>query len=106
MAFGIVHFFAGGTKEQYDVTLEAVHPKKNILPAGQIYHAAGASPGGWTVVAIHDSRQSWEKFRDEILKPKLSQGIKGGFTALPQEQSFEVYNLQFRRPESQKEANL
>ena len=26
MAYGIVHFFAGGTKEQYDASLAAVHP--------------------------------------------------------------------------------
>ena len=94
MAYGIVHFFAGGTKEQYEASLAAVHPGKGTLPAGQIYHAAGPSAGGWTVIAIHDSRASWERFRDEILMPRLTQGIAGGFTTPPQEQAFEVYNLQ------------
>ena len=94
MAYGIVHHFPGGTKEQYEASIEAVHPTRNSLPEGQIFHAAGASAGGWTIVAVHDSRESWERFRDGILMPRIQQGIKGGFTAPPQETAFEVYNLQ------------
>lgn len=93
MAYGIVHHFPGGTKEQYEASLAAVHPGKNSLPKGQIYHAAGASAGGWTIVAIHESKESWEKFRDGILVPRMKQGIKGGFTSQPQETAFNVDNL-------------
>lgn len=94
MAYGIVHFFPGGTKEQYEASIGAVHPSRDHLPAGQIYHASGPSEGGWTVVAIHESRESWERFRDEILMPALQKGVEGGFPTPPQEQAFEVYNLQ------------
>jgi hypothetical protein len=94
MAYGIVHFFAGGTREQYEASISAVHPGRSQLPAGQIYHAAGPSAGGWTVVAIHESRASWESFRDNTLMPRMQAGIAGGFTAPPQEQAFEVYNSQ------------
>jgi hypothetical protein len=94
MAYGIVHFFPGGTKEQYEASLAAVHPSRKTLPKGQVYHAAGPSAGGWTIIAIHDSKTSWERFRDDILMPRLKQGVKGGFATSPQEQSFEVYNLQ------------
>jgi hypothetical protein len=94
MAYGIVHFFAGGTKEQYEASLAAVHPNRQTLPKGQVSHAAGPSAGGWTIIAIHDSKASWERFRDDILVPRLKQGVKGGFTAPPQEQAFDVYNLQ------------
>ena len=93
MAYGIVHFFAGGTKEQYDASLAAVHPRGTGLPKGQTFHAAGPSAGGWTVIAIHESKESWERFRDDILMPTLQKGVKGGFIAPPQEQAFEVYNL-------------
>jgi hypothetical protein len=93
MAYGVVHFFPGGTKEQYEASIAAVHPGRQSMPKGQIYHAAGPSKGGWTIVAIHDSKSSWEDFRDKILMPKMQAGVKGGFTALPQEQSFEVHNL-------------
>ncbi len=93
MAYGIVHHFPAGTKEQYEATLAAVHPDRDSLPEGQTFHAAGASADGWTVVAIHDSKESWERFRDGILMPRLKQGIKGGFTTPPQETTFDVHRL-------------
>ena len=94
MAYGVVHFFPGGTREQYEASLAAVHPDRKTLPKGQIYHAAGPSEGGWTIIAVHDSRESWERFRDDILMPKLQKGVQGGFATPPQEQAFEVHNLQ------------
>ena len=94
MAYGIVHEFAGGTQEQYEATIRAVHPSRESLPDGQIFHAAGSSDGGWTVVAVHESQESWERFRDEILVPRMQAGIEGGFATPPQESAFEVYNLQ------------
>jgi hypothetical protein len=94
MAYGIIHHFAGGTKEQYEASIAAVHPGKDRLPKGQIFHAAGASAGGWTIVAVHESKESWERFRDDILMPRMKQGIKGGFAAPPQETAFDVANLQ------------
>ena len=93
MAYGIVHHFPGGTKEQYEASIAAVHPSRDVLPKGQIYHAAGASAGGWTIIAIHDSKKSWEQFRDEILMPRMQKGIKGGFPTPPQETTFEVHHL-------------
>ena len=94
MVYGIMHFFPGGTKEQYEASIAAVHPSRKALPKGQIFHAAGPSAGGWTIVAVHDSKESWERFRDEILMPQMKNGIKGGFTAPPQETAFDVHNLQ------------
>ena len=92
MAYGIMHHFPGGTKEQYEASIRAVHPSRDKLPEGQIFHAAGPSAGGWTIVAIHDSKQSWEQFRDSILMPRMQQGIEGGFATPPQETGFDVYN--------------
>ena len=94
MAYGIVHHFPGGTKEQYEASIAAVHPGSGRLPDGQISHAAGASANGWTIVAIHESKESWERFRDGILMPRLQQGISGGFATQPEETAFEVHNLQ------------
>ena len=94
MAYGVIHFFPGGTKDQYEASIGAVHPSRNSLPKGQIFHAAGPSAAGWTIVAIHESKESWEAFRDTILMPKLKQGVPGGFTTPPQEQAFDVHNKQ------------
>jgi hypothetical protein len=92
MAVAIVHHFPGGTKAQYEASVKAVHPN-GALPEGQLFHLAGAVPGGWTVVAVHDSQASWEKFRDDTLIPKLSAGVEGGFTSPPQETVIDVQAL-------------
>jgi hypothetical protein len=94
MAYGIVHHFPGGTKEQYEASIAAVHPTRHSLPEGQIFHAAGPSAGGWTIVGVHDSKESWERFRDGILMPRMQQGIEGGFPMPPQETTFDVHNMQ------------
>jgi hypothetical protein len=44
------------------------------------------------IVAIHDSKESWESFRDGTLMPRMQAGIEGGFAAPSQETSFEVKN--------------
>ena len=55
MAYMLSHFYEGGTSEQYETTLDAVHPAGG-LPDGQVYHAAGPTDGGWLVVAVWDSK--------------------------------------------------
>jgi hypothetical protein len=92
MAYGIVHQFPGGTEEQYRASIEAVHPSGGGLPPGQIFHAAGATEDGWVIVAIHDSKESWEEFRDGTLMPAFQQGIDGGLPGPPQETAFDVRN--------------
>jgi hypothetical protein len=93
MAYAIVHHFPGGTKEQYEKSLAAVHPGGN-LPLGQIVHAAGSNRGGWTIMAIHDSKESWEEFREQVLIPYMKQGLEGGLVGPPEETAFELFKLQ------------
>jgi hypothetical protein len=57
MAYGVVHHFLGGTKEQYEASIAAVHPSDGSLPESQLVHAAGPSTDGWTIIAIHDSQE-------------------------------------------------
>ena len=92
MSYGIVHQFKGGTKEQYEASIAAVHPSDGSLPEGQLTHLAGPSADGWTIVAVHVSKESWETFRDSTLMPRMQQGIEGGFTEPPQETGFEIAN--------------
>jgi hypothetical protein len=77
--------------------MAAVHPGRGQLPAGQLFHAAGA-PGGWTIIAIHDSQEDWERFRDEIARPRAHRGIDGGFTTPPQETAFEAHAFVSQQP--------
>ena len=92
MSYGVVHQFKGGTKDQYEASIKAVHPADGSLPAGQMSHTAGPTADGWIIVAVHDSQESWEAFRDSTLLPHLKRGIPGGFTEPPQETTFEVAN--------------
>jgi len=94
MAYGIVHRFPGGTKEQYEESIAVVHPSDGSLPEGQIFHAAGPSADGWVIVAIHDSQESWERFRDENLIGVMRSDIETGFPTPPQETTFTVHNQQ------------
>ncbi len=96
MAYGVVHRFPGGTKEQYEAAIAQVHPADGSLPEGQLFHAAGATEDGWIIVAIHDSAETWERFRDERLLPGLEQMGDAGFSGPPVQTSFEVSNLQQR----------
>jgi hypothetical protein len=93
MAYGVVHQFHGGTKEQYEASIAAVHPSDGSLPDGQIFHAAGPSAGAWTIMAVHDTKESWERFRDETLMPAMQRGIEGGFTAPPEEIAIDIDTL-------------
>ncbi len=92
MSYAVVHTFTGGTKDQYEASIAAVHPADGTLPAGQVFHAAGPSATGWTVVAVHETKESWETFRDSTLMPRMQEGIPGGFAEPPQETVFEVVN--------------
>jgi len=89
MAYAVVHHFPGGTRDQYQASIAAVHPDGG-LPAGQVSHIGGPSADGWVIVAVHDSQESWEQFRDGVLMPKMAAGIAGGFATPPQETTFEV----------------
>jgi hypothetical protein len=93
MAYGIVHFFEGGTESQYEASIAAVHPNDGSLPPGQIFHAAGRSEGGWTIIAVHESQESWEKFRDGTLMPRMQAGIDGGFAGPPDETAVDLYRV-------------
>jgi hypothetical protein len=91
--YAVVHFFPGGTPDQYEASIAAVHPGEGRLPDGQTFHAGGASAGGWTILAVHESKESWEQFRDSILLPRMQQGIEGGFASPPQETGIDVYKV-------------
>jgi hypothetical protein len=92
MAYGIVNYFKGGTKAQYDATVAKVHPGGNGLPAGQAHRTAGQTDDGFVVCATWDSKASWEKFRDGTLLPALGELGDKGLPGPPQMSEFEVHN--------------
>ncbi len=93
MAYGIVHHFRNGTREQYEAVLTAIHPSDESPPEGQIFHSVGASNDGWTVVAVHESKESWERFRDRVLMATLENGVEVDCESTPDEATVDVYDL-------------
>ncbi len=90
MAYMISHFYAGGTEQQYQAVLDAAHPAEG-LPAGQLYHVAGPAEGGWLIVAVWDSKDSFDSFVRDTLMPAL-QDVDGGFAGPPEQRAAEVAN--------------
>jgi hypothetical protein len=88
MSYMITHFYEGGTDAQYRATRDAVHPPGG-LPEGQTHHFAGPTDGGYLVVAIWDSKESNDRFINEVLTPALPT-IEGGLVGPPQERTAEV----------------
>lgn len=90
MSYMISHYYAGGTQEQYEAVLAAVHPE-NGLPPGQTHHFAGPTDDGWLVVAIWDSQESNDRFVEDTLVPTLGK-VEGGFSGPPQQHAAPVVN--------------
>ena len=93
MAFGIVHKFPGDTREQYETAIKRNHPDDGSLPEGQLHHFAGPTDdGSWIICATWDSRESWERFREDIVILSFQElgdeGLPGEF----QETTYEVAN--------------
>ena len=88
--FGITHHFKGATAEQYENTVKVVHPDGGKgLPPGQTFHAAGPTDDGFIVVALWDSKASWEKFRDGTLLPGLAT-VENGPPSPPEQLDFPI----------------
>ncbi|MBK8294067.1 MAG: hypothetical protein IPK93_04540 [Solirubrobacterales bacterium] len=93
MSYLLVHFWPGGTEEQYRISSAVVHPDGGTgLPEGQIHHFAGPTDGGFLVAALWDSKESSDRFVEETLLPAMP--LEGGFEGQPEERSAEVSNQQ------------
>jgi hypothetical protein len=90
MAYLIMHFWPGGTQDQYDATVAVVHPP-NGLPEGQIHHAAGPTEGGMLISSLWESKEQADRFVADTLMG--SAPIEGGFSGGPEERAAEVSNL-------------
>jgi len=76
MSHLLIHFWPGATEANYQAEIAAVHPPGG-LPKGQTFHAAGPAEGGYLIMALWDSKESEERFVNEVLLP--AQPVVGGF---------------------------
>lgn len=84
MAEAVIFEFEGVGREQYDAVNERLginqYSRRGEWPAGQLFHAGAAKPGGWVVFEVWESRAAQERFMSERLGRALEEG---GVTAAP-----------------------
>jgi hypothetical protein len=93
MAVAFILDFPGGRAEDYDAVVDKMQ-LNGRLPAGALFHAAGATDDGWRVCDVWESADAYRQFADNKIGPiSAQQGM-----APPQVRSFDVEEI--RRGES------
>ena len=76
MAVVVVNEIEGGSQDFYDQVNPKVMPDGQ-LPEGCQAHIAGPSGGGWRVITVWESREAFDRFREQKLLPAI-QELAGG----------------------------
>jgi len=87
MSYLQVHFWPGGTEEQYQAMIKVLHPEAG-LPEGQRSHTSGPSEGGYLISVLWESKEQSEAFMQNTLL--LALPVKGGFAGAPEEHAAQV----------------
>jgi selenophosphate synthase len=87
MSYLHVDFWPGGTEEQYQAMIKAVHPE-NGLPEGQRSHTSGPTDGGYLIAVVWDSEEQSQSFMQNTLLAALP--VAGGFEGAPQSRFAQV----------------
>ena len=78
MAEGLILEFDGIGRAEYDSVngLLGLNPDSGTgdWPAGLLFHAGGAKPGGWVVFELWESRQAHEQFMGSRLAKAMHEG--------------------------------
>jgi hypothetical protein len=83
--------FAGGTQEQYEAINEQMGVEESP-PAGLIFHAAGPTEGGWSVIDFWESREAFDRFQQERLGPAIEELGDRAPQGPPNIKEFPVHN--------------
>ena len=78
MAEGLILEFDGVGRDEYNAVnghlgIDPVTGQGD-WPAGLVFHAGGAKPGGWVVFEVWESRQAQERF----MKDRLGNALHAG----------------------------
>jgi hypothetical protein len=91
MAWAFIQDSPEASLDDYDrVTAEL----GSVDPDGLILHVAGESPGGGLrIIDVWESKEHYERFRDELLVPAFERAIGAQGPTQPQEEELNVHNL-------------
>ena len=87
MSYLQVHFWPGGTEEQYRAMIKVLHPETG-LPEGQRSHTSGLTEGGYLISVVWNSNEQSEAFMQNTLLPALP--VDGGFAGAPEGRAAQV----------------
>ena len=89
MAVAMLLEWPGETREQYEQLMSVIKLEEDA-PEGGLFHVAGPMPGGWRVLDIWESRESFERFAEERLKPAIEQVA---IPDMPEPQFFPIHGV-------------
>ena len=83
MADALILEFEGIGRDEYDAVNQVLGVNMDTgegdWPEGLLFHAAGATPKGWTVMEVWESQEAQARFMNERLGGALAEGgITGG----------------------------
>jgi hypothetical protein len=87
MAIGLWIMFRDGTQEQYEAVNTQIDADANP-PDGLIFHSAGPTEGGWSVIDFWESRDLFDSFLADTLGPAIEEL---GDRAMPNEPSIKEF---------------
>ena len=92
-AYGIVHFFPEGTKEQYEAAIAAVHPGEGRMPAGADFPCRRGIPGWMDGHGGPRIERELGTVPGQYSYAAVPRGHPGGFTSMPEETVVDLYKL-------------
>jgi len=92
MAIGMIQEAPNTTAEMYDAINSKLQASENP-PEGLIFHSAGPAPkGGLRIFDVWESREAYERFRDERLRPAISEVAGEQGPEPPPEEIYELHD--------------
>jgi hypothetical protein len=93
IAIRVNDFEPGPGTERYDAVMAEVR-MADEPPAGLIFHWAGEVDGEWTVTGLWESREAFDRFREERLFPAVRAvaGVDPATGRQPTVTEFEVHH--------------
>jgi hypothetical protein len=86
MAIGVVAENPKGNPEVYEQVMQRVAQSGELPPPGVIFQVAGPAETGWRVISVWDSREAFDRFAAERLRPAWEE-----FGVSPDDVNFSIF---------------